>query len=346
MKKIYTYDYNQTIPNNKNPQVEPVSGNLYTNPPRSVNSTPPPQDINQNPNTSQAQASNPTPPYDTPTIPDYPNYDPQIQRSNFVPLAAGVIVVLILVAITWVIIPKTYEECVSFPGSKQANTFPPQCTTLYGASFRQSSTALDAGTEGPSLGTQEMGSLSDLGFGAEIPQISPAPTSTVAGTSTETQNAATTKGGQAVVTPAPTAKPTPAPTQAPTNTYSNPADGWTTHRYPTQHLKFDLPDNYNGTTAVRNLNTGITTFAVYTTEPKNPLIAYEVKQGWSGWEGAQKQAVIFMIGDTGVVSVTADQSTSYYFETDGWVFRATCQHLGNDGAKDLCQRILKSTQFI
>ena len=217
-------------------------------------------------------------------------------------------VLILVVAIgagflVWKALPRTYQACSTFPGSKTADG---RCTTFYNKVF--------VDWPGAETSTDTSVSLDAVLTQTATDSASPSPTEIAQ---------STTKGGIAV-SPTPTAKPSaPKPTTkpAPTTTQAPASSGdWIKHNYPDQNLSLFVPRNYTGSNATRNRTTQVTTFKLWTTNTNNPEIAFKLQPSSSVSDADKnKQA------NTSVAGNPANKSGSTYtWQKNDVFYTVTC----------------------
>jgi hypothetical protein len=230
------------------------------------------------------------------------------KTSRFGGALLTVLILVIAIAagfLVWKKLPRTYQACADFPGSKTADG---RCTTFYNKVFVNwpgTDTSNDTSVSLDAVLTQTASGSASL---------TPAPTALAQ---------STTKGGIAV-SPTPTTKPSaPQPTSksAPTTTQAPASSGdWIKHNYPDQNLSLFVPRNYTGSNATRNRTSGITTFKLWTTNTNNPEIAFQLQSSSSVADADKnKQA------NTSVAGNPANKSgNTYTWQKNDVFYTVTC----------------------
>jgi hypothetical protein len=308
-KKVYYYDYRSTL------NVEPGK----TQP---VPVSQPDEPVTTPETMAYSQPLTPPTPYPNQSPDSAPVERPKIIRT--------VLIIGLIVGIVYLIfslLPKNFQSCTQFPGSKTTYTFPGTCTTFYRQSFSDSTAESTAPIESETA-----------------PESNPAPEST-----TETANESditTNKGGLPITTLTPTPKtvnPTPTPslkTGTATNDSNTHPNDWTKHNYPTQHLVIYLPPRFTSTNVIHHTDTGISNFTVY--DGNNSVIKVAIQPNWANTGTAQNQAITFMLADgTGVIKLSNNNQSQYYFEKNNQVFIFTCTIDSNT-----CDSVIKTIKFI
>jgi hypothetical protein len=221
------------------------------------------------------------------------------------------ILVVAIVAgfLVWKKLPRTYQACESFPGSKSADG---RCTTFYNKVFVNwpgTDTSGDTSVSLDAVLTQTA---------SESASLTPAPTAIAQ---------STTKGG-ITVSPTPTTKPStaqPTTKPAPSTTQAPASNGdWIKHNYPDQNLSLFVPRNYVGSNATRNRTTSITTFKLWTTNTNNPEIAFKLQPSSSVSDADKnKQANTSVAGNPASKS-TSGSTTTYTWQKNDVFYTATC----------------------
>lgn len=307
-KKVYYYDYRSTL-NVEPGKTQPIP---VSQPDETVPS--PETMVDSQPLTSPAPEPNQSPD-------SLPVERPKIIRTI---LIIGLIVGIVYLIFS--LLPKNFQSCTQFPGSKTTYIYPGTCTTFYRQNFSESS------TESTTPIVNET-----------IPGLSPAPEY-----ATETVNEPgipTTKGGLPItaITPTPkTVNAAPAPslktgtTTSDSNAHPN---DWTKHNYPTQHLVIYLPPRFTSTNVIHHTDTGISNFTVY--DGSNAVIKVAIQPNWANTGTAQNQAITFMLTDgTGVIKLSNNNQSQYYFEKSNQVYIFTCTIDSNT-----CDSVIKSITF-
>ena len=262
---------------------------------------------------------------DPPHLPPYPpspDYQPApIKGSNFLPIVLTTIFLLVCATIIYSRLPRDYQQCSRWPGSRINQTDPSTCRTFYGATFT-SADGFDTGTD---TDFGDIAGQTDQGYPPELPSPTPLPATD------------TTKAGL----PLPT--PTPKPQVNPPADDINITD-WTTHRYPIQKITLKLPPNWTSTHVTRQLDTGIMTFAA---TGDGGTIDARIQPNWDNTGSARDQSITFMLtSDTGVIKVDGDNTDTYYFEYSGQVYIFSCTHRGNRTLQNTFNHVLRSIQLI
>jgi hypothetical protein len=242
-------------------------------------------------------------------------------QKSIIPKVIIVALSALIIYLGYSLLPKNFSECQRFPGSKVSLNDQDTCRTFYGATFNE--TSMMAGTRPTPTPAPSLDSATP----------SPSPRDPVLGSESETD---TTKGGLPAVTPTPTSRPiqaVPTPTTAP-DTGTVPSD-WIRHRYPTQSLSFYMPRGWTGSTAVRNRDTGITTFSL-----GGQSVQVSLQPNWNNTGNANQRAINYEVAGISAIKVTGDTHTTVYFER-GPVHIFSC----HNSVWNTCATILKSLTF-
>jgi hypothetical protein len=320
-KKTYYYDFNKTIPNNDQLKTESTPNGL------------PPQDVlyQAKPDSTPEPVEPPVETIEPPTKPLPPSQPQQGALPTIVFVALGVIALATVSLVTWSILPENYAECTRFPGSEISNTLPPQCSTFYGAVFTQTNNLVDR-----DFGFDDERQNDLLG---EIEEATPSATPTPTRIPEMDTDQTESKGGQATVTPAPTTKPQPTPAPSSTKVNVNASNTYIKNRWPDQNLIVWLPDNFSGNSAIRNLDTKITTINI--TGSNHKVIEIRLQPDWTNTGNAKDQSITFMLkGNIGVIKQDSLNQTQYFFQKSNTVYVVSC-YLQN---VDTCDKIVKSIE--
>ncbi len=234
----------------------------------------------------------------------------QSSANRFGGAVLTLIIVVVAIAIgvlVWRKLPRTFQACTAFPGSKTADG---RCTTFYNKVF----------VDWP--GGNSSSEVSDS-LDAVLTQ-----TATDSATPTPTEIAqSTTKGGIAL-SPTPIAKPTaskPTTKPVPSTTQAPASSGdWIKHNYPDQNLSLFVPRNYTGSNAVRNRDTGITTFKLWTTNGTNPEVAFKLQAASSVSDAEKNKPANTSVAGNPASKSTSGSTTVYTWQKNDIFYTATC----------------------
>lgn len=233
---------------------------------------------------------------------------PAASRFGGTLLTVLILVVAVIAGMfVWRKLPRTYQACSTFIGSKTADG---RCTTFYNKVF------VDWPGDGASNDTS-------VSLDAVLTQ-----TATDSATPTPTLVAQSVTKGGVPLSPTPTTKPTtPKPTNAPAATATQaPAEGgnWIKHNYPGQNLSVHVPRNYRGSDATRNRDTQVTTFKLWTTNANNPEVAFKLQpSSTASDEDKNKQANTSVAGNP-ANKVTSGATTTFTWQKNDVFYTATC----------------------
>lgn len=317
MKKRYYYDYKQTLPTNTTDSIEV----------QPADSIPADEPTSQTPEPTTPSFSDQKPTSSPSSYQSAP-----IKRSNFLPIVIITLIILIIGALIISRLPKDYDSCLKFPGSKTENN---TCQTFYGKTYTQGGNSFDI--ELPAVD-------------GETPTTDNFNTSQTTDTTypSTTGSNETTKGNQPITTqaPQPTQIPQPTPTYKPSNPDTSQTDvsKWTTHRYPEQNISLKLPSTWSSTRVTRDVTSQIMTFKITS---NGTVVDARIQPNWDNTGDAKNQAVTFMLpSDVGVIKQVSEQANTYYFEYMGRAYIFICYHYGNADMQNMCDSVIKSIQFI
>lgn len=219
------------------------------------------------------------------------------------------VVAVIAGMFVWRKLPRTYQACSTFIGSK---TVDGRCTTFYNKVF------VDWPGDSASNDTPITLDATLTQTATDSATLTPTPIS---------QAQTTTKGG-IVVSPAPTTKPsTPKPTSkpAPSTTQAPASDGnWIKHNYPDQNLSIHVPRNYTGSNATRNRATNITTFKLWTTNTTNPEIAFKLQPTNTVSDANKNKQANTSAAGNPASKTTNGSTTTYTWQKNDVFYTTTC----------------------